>query len=70
MDRLIKIIQNYSEEESILPQSNFRKDLGIASFDTVCMTAEINKTLGINIDASDFLKYRTVEELWAYIRQL
>ena len=70
MDRLTDIIRNYSEEENITEASDFKKDLGIASFDAVCMTAEINKVFGINIDPTAFVKHRSVGEMWAYISSL
>lgn len=67
MERLIEIIRNYTEEENISGESNFRKDLGLASFDAVCMASDIRKTLGVSVEASDFLRCPSVKSLWAHI---
>lgn len=58
------IIMNYVEAEIIEDDNEFKKDLGLASFDTVCLIAEIKSVLGISCEPSDFVKYKTVGEFY------
>lgn len=62
MDKLIEILNNYVEADEITATSEFRKDLGLASFDTVCVINEIKATLGIECTPADFVRYSTVGE--------
>ncbi len=62
MDRFIAILLNYTEAENITGSSHFKKDLGLASFDTVCLIQDIKKELGIECTPSDFVKFNTVGE--------
>ena len=42
MNELIKIIENYVEYDGeITPELTFKNDLGLSSFDTVCMIEEL-----------------------------
>lgn len=70
MEQLLKIIENYVEADEITAESNFRKDLGLASFDTVCMISDIRKTMGISLKPEDFVRCKTVGNLWEYIRTI
>ena len=58
------ILMNYVETEEINDSDEFKKDLGLASFDTVCLIAEMKSTLGISCEPSDFVKYKTVGEFY------
>lgn len=44
MDKFIAILQNYTEAENITDISHFKKNLGLASFDTVCLIQDIKKS--------------------------
>lgn len=71
MNELITVIENYVElDEPITAKSLFKKDLGLSSFDTVCMIAEIESDLGVKLEASDFVKYKSVGEMADYIASL
>lgn len=67
MNELIAIIENYVEADEITAATRFKKDLGLSSFDTVCMIAEIKTALGAEIEPSDFVRYKTVGEMAEYI---
>lgn len=67
MDKLIEIILNYVEIDDISPKHNLKKDLGLASFDTVCMIKDIEGCFGIKLEVQDFIKSRTVGGLWETI---
>ena len=68
MEELIKVIGNYVElDDEITSDSQFKKDLGLSSFDTICMIEEIKSTLGVELQPSDFVKHKTVGEMAEYI---
>ena len=69
-ERLVEIIENYVEADEIKAEDNFKLDLGMSSFDTMCMVAEIESTLGIKLTAADFIKNKTVGEMANYIETL
>ena len=58
------VLQNNKSED------NFKLDLGMSSFDTMCMVAEIESTMGVKLTAADFIKYKTVGEMAKYIATL
>lgn len=71
MEKLIGVIENYVElDGEITAGMSFKKDLGLSSFDTVCMIDEIKETLGVTLDPTDFVKYKTVGEMAEYIATL
>ncbi len=63
-EKFKNIIMNYVESEEIKDSDEFKKDLGLASFDTVCLIAELKTVLGITCEPSDFVKNRTVGEFY------
>lgn len=69
MTELIKVLENYSEFEDINETTTFKNDLELSSFDTVCIIEEIGTALGVKILAKDFVKYKTVGEMAAYIAE-
>ena len=69
-ERLVEIIENYVEADEIKAEDNFRLDLGMSSFDTMCMVAEIESTLGVKLTAADFIKNKTVGEMAKHIEKL
>lgn len=68
MDKLIAIIENYVEVDEITADSSFRNDLGLGSFDTVCLIADIKKEFNAEVTAQDFVKYKTVGEMAAFLQ--
>lgn len=67
MEKLISIIENYVEADDINSSSIFTRDLGMSSFDIVCLTADINKMFATDIKPQDFIKYKSVGEMYSYI---
>ena len=67
MKELIAIIENYVEADEITAATRFKKDLGLSSFDTVCMIDDIKTYLGVKLEPADFVKYKTVGEMADYI---
>ena len=48
------------EVDEIKAEDNFKFDLGMSSFDVVCMTEDIKNTFGIALKATDFIKFKTI----------
>ena len=69
-ERLIEIIENYVEADEIKAEDSFKLDLGMSSFDTMCMVAEIESTMGVKLTAADFIKNKTVGEMAEHIETL
>ena len=46
MEELIKVLENYTEEE-IVATSTFKTDLALSSFDTACVIDEIEEALEV-----------------------
>ena len=70
IEKLVEIIENYVEADEIKSEDSFKLDLGMSSFDTMCMVAEIESTMGVKLTAADFVKYKTVGEMAKYIATL
>ena len=66
-ERLIGIIENYVEADEIKAEDNFRLDLGMSSFDTMCLVNDIQDTFGVELQAVDFVNYKTVGEMAEYL---
>lgn len=65
MEKLIGIIENYVEYDGEITRDlRFKNDLGLSSFDTVCMTEEINSEFERKIEPADFIKHKTVGEMY------
>ena len=58
------------EADEIKSEDNFKLDLGMSSFDTVCLVSEMNAGFGIEVKPTDFIKYKTVGEMFEYISKL
>ena len=58
------------EADEIKAEDSFKLDLGMSSFDTMCMVAETEATIGVKLTAADFIKYKTVGEMAKHIETL
>ena len=70
IEKLVEIIENYVEADEIKAEDSFKLDLGMSSFDTMCMVAEIESTMGVKLTAADFVKYKTVGEMAKYLQEV
>ena len=70
IEKLVEIIENYVEADEIKSEDSFKLDLGMSSFDTMCMVAEIESTMGVKLTAADFVKYKTVGEMAKYLQEV
>ena len=71
-ERLVKIICNYVEvePENIHPESRFMEDLGFTSFDFMSMLGEIEDEFDAEVEQSEVVNIRTVQEAVDYLETL
>ena len=55
------------EVDEIKSEDSFKFDLGMSSFDTMCMVSDIKTSLGAELTAADFIRHKTVGEMAEYI---
>ena len=71
-ERLVNIICNYVEvePENIHPESRFMEDLGFTSFDFMSMLGEIEDEFDGEVEQSEVVNIRTVQEAVDYLEKL
>ncbi|HIY01396.1 MAG TPA: acyl carrier protein [Candidatus Blautia faecipullorum] len=71
-ERLVNIICNYveAEPENIRPESRFMEDLGFTSFDFMSMLGEIEDEFDIEVEQTEAVNIRTVQEAVDYLEKL
>ena len=67
IEKFIEILENFVEADEIKAEDNFRFDLGMSSFDTMCLVNDIQDTFGVELQAVDFVNYKTVGEMAEYL---
>lgn len=70
MEKLIELIKNYVEIDEITAESTFRNDLGMSSFDIMCIITDIEVEIGVRLKPTDFVVNKTVGLMAAYIESL
>ncbi|MBQ8029717.1 MAG: acyl carrier protein [Clostridia bacterium] len=70
MEKLVEILENYVEVDEITAESTFKFDLGLSSFDTMCIITDIKGAIGVELKPTDFVKNKTVGEMAQYIASL
>ena len=69
-EKLTQILENYVEADEIKSEDNFKSDLGLSSFDTMCLITDVEVALGVKLKPTDFVAYKTVGEMVDYIATL
>ena len=69
-ERLVQILEEYVEVDEIKAEDNFKLDLGMSSFDTMCMVNDIKSEFGVELKAVDFVNNKTVGEMANYIESI
>ena len=59
IEKLIEILENYVEVDEIKSEDNFKLDLGMSSFDTVCMVEDIREEFDVELTVADFINNKT-----------
>lgn len=70
MEKLISLIENYVEADEITASSTFKNDLGLSSFDTMCLITDIQVETGVKLKPTDFVAHKTVGEMAVYIESM
>ena len=71
-EKLVEIICNYVEvaPENVHPESRFMEDLGFTSFDFMSMLGEIEDEFDVEVEQSEVVNIRTVQEAVDYLETL
>ena len=56
------------EANEIKVEDNFKLDLGMSSFDIVCVMSDVKTELGFDLKAADFVVNKTVGDMAKYIQ--
>ena len=67
LTQLIESLENYVEADEISPDDNFRADLEMSSFDSMCLVTDVKAIFGVDLKAKDFIDHKTVGEMAEYI---
>ena len=71
-EKLVEIICNYVEvePEQVKPESRFMEDLGFTSFDFMSMLGEIEDEFDVEVEQTEAVNIRTVQEAVDYLEKL
>ena len=67
LEKFIGILENYVEVDEIKAEDNFKLDLGMSSFDMVCVMSDVKTEFGTELRAADFVANKTVGDMARYI---
>lgn len=72
LDKMKEIICNYVETapEEITENSRLIEDIGLNSYDFMCMLGELETEFGVTVDETEVVNLRTVGEAIAYLEKL
>ncbi|MDE6035937.1 MAG: acyl carrier protein [Ruminococcus sp.] len=72
IEKLKEIIVNYVEvnPDEITENSRFIEDIGMNSYDFMCMLGDIEEEFNLTVDEAEIVKLRTVGEAVAYFKSL
>lgn len=72
LDKMKEIICNYVEiaPEEITESSRLIEDIGLNSYDFMCMLGDLETEFGITVDENEIVNLQTVGEVIAYLETL
>lgn len=72
LEKIKEIIVNYVEvnPDEITTESRFIEDIGLNSYDFMCMLGDIEDEFGISVDEAEIVNLRTVGEAIAYFESI
>ena len=72
LEKIKEIIVNYVEvnPDEITAESRFIEDLGLNSYDFMCMLGDLETELDIAVDEAEVVKLQTVGDAISYIETL
>jgi len=64
-EQVKKVISNYTDfsEDEIKEESRLTSDLGLTSFDLVCLSISVEDNFGIKLESKDFVAINTIKDL-------
>lgn len=69
MEKIIEILLNYVEPDDEITEDTFIKgELGLSSFDLVCIANDIYEEFKVELSAEDFRQNETVGKLANYVK--
>ena len=70
LEKISEIILEYVEfEDKITEDMSLKSDLGMTSFDMVCLCSDLEEAFGINITSADMRANNTVGKLMSFIEE-
>lgn len=71
-DKMKEIICNYVDiaPEEITEDSNLTDDLGLSSYDIMCVLGDLENEFGVTVNESEIVEIRTVGEAITYLEGL
>ena len=72
LDKMRSIICNYVDisPEDITEDSNLTDDLGLSSYDIMCVRGELEEEFGVIVDEAEIVDIHTIGEAMTYIMSL
>lgn len=72
IEKMREIICNYAEvsPEDITEESRLAEDLGLSSYDIMCILGDLENEFGVTVNEADIVDIRTVGEAVDYIESL
>ena len=72
LDKFRSIICNYVdiEPEKITEDSSLTDDLGLSSYDIMCVLGELEEEFGVTVDEAAIVDINTIGEAMNYIKSL
>ena len=72
IEKMREIICNYVEvsPEQIIEDSNLVDDLGLSSYDFICVLDDLENELGVTVDETEIVNINTVGEAIKYLESL
>lgn len=72
LDKMKEIICNYVETapEEITENSRLIEDIGLNSYDFMCMLGDLETEFGVTVDETEVVNLQTVGEAIAYLEKL
>ena len=69
LEKIIKILSEYTRCTDITEKSTLIGDLGLSSFEIVDLVTAFEEAFGVEISDRDIPKFVTVQDIWAYIQE-
>ena len=69
-EKIVKILKDKYGIENVTPESNFKKDLGLNSFDLMELAFVAEEILGVEMEEDKYRKAETIQDICEYLETL